>query len=234
MNQINYINKIIWINLDISIDRRNYMENLLKDVTIENIRINGIDAKKYDNIRNIINIDLERELTNYEIAVSLSHIKAINSLNFYNGEYFMVCEDDISFDNLKYFNETLEDIIKNSPTFDLLMLYKTSCNETNDLYSDWIEYYNKGIHLYGACCYIISRNGVNRMNELCQYIDDNNFVFNKNIKLNMSEYFLFKNLKTYCYKYNYIGITCGDSTIQSDLSFHRLSNEFQLELIKNR
>jgi len=146
----------------------------------------------------------------------------------------MICKDDISFDNLRYFNETLENIIKNSPTIDLLMSYKTCRIKTDELYSDWIEYYNKGIHLYGACCYIISRSGINKIIELCKYIDDNNFVFNQNIKLDFSEFFLFKNLKTYCYKYNYIVIIDTESTIQSELSFHRLSNEFQLELIKNR
>lgn len=234
MEKINFIDKILWINLDRSIDRKNHMLKLLNNINVSNLRIDAIDAKKYDNIKNIINIDLERILNDYQIAVSLSHIKAINTLNFIQGNYFMICEDDISFDNLKYFNETLEDIIKDCPNFDILMLYKTCCIETNDLYSNWIENYNKGIHLYGACCYIISRNGINNLTKLCKYIDDNNFIFNKNIKFDFSEFLLYKNLNTYCYKYNYIGIIDTDSTINSELSFHKESNKFQLQLIKNK
>lgn len=236
MNKINFIDKIMWINLDKSINRKEYMEKILKNIKIPNIRVSAIDGNN-NNLDKIITIEKERELSSLQIAVTLSHIKAISLLNNIEGNYFMICEDDISFKNLDYFNkdDTLEKIIKESPNFDILMLYKTCINDIDNEYEDWMNAYNKGIHLYGAVCYIISRDGINKLNKIVNYIDDNNFKFlNDKIKFDFSEFFLFKNLNTKCYKYNYI--TTGDfiSTINSAKSFQDTSNEFQLNIIKNK
>ena len=38
-------------------------------------------------------------MTKYEFACLLSHIKAITSLKDTDGNYFMICEDDISLKN---------------------------------------------------------------------------------------------------------------------------------------
>jgi len=229
--KINFIDNILWINLDRSNDRNIYMKDLLSNINIPNTRIKAIDGKEKNNLKNSINIEFERELPNNQISVTLSHIKAINYLNNIDGEYFMICEDDISFNNIKYFQEDLKTIILNSPEFDILMLYKTCIQEVNDLYCDWMEYYNKGIHFYGAVCYIISRKGIDNLVKLSKYIDDNNFIFNENIKFDFSEFFLFKNLKTYTYKYNYISTCTHESTIDSEQSFHLNSEKFQLEVI---
>ena len=101
-DKINFIDKIVWINLDRSKKRRSYMENLLKCVNIKNERISGIDGKIID-VENVIKkLNKKKEMSLGEIGCTLSHIKAINSLKYEIGNYFMICEDDIAFDNLKY------------------------------------------------------------------------------------------------------------------------------------
>jgi GR25 family glycosyltransferase involved in LPS biosynthesis len=229
--KINFISKILWINLERSVDRKNYMENLLKNINIENIRINAIDGKN-DNIRNIINIPFTRDLSNYEIACTLSHIKAINYLNKIDGNFFMICEDDITLNNLILFNTNLNDIILNSPEFDILILNKIYLNNLKNLYEKWNDY---NIDLIsGTACYIISRKGINKIIKNAEYLENNNFIFNQDKFFDVADIYLYKNLETYVYKYNFIGTIDKDSTIHNDhVNHHTLSTNFQIEEIIN-
>ena len=77
INKINFIDYILWINLDRSIDRFNYMNNLLSNLNIKNKRIEAIDGNNLD-VKSLKNFKVNRILINYEIACTLSHIKAIN------------------------------------------------------------------------------------------------------------------------------------------------------------
>lgn len=219
-NNINYINHIVWINLDRSSNRRENMELILSQINCLNTRISAIDG---------LNIDLsmfkllERPLTNYEIAVTLSHIKAINYLNNLNGEYFCVCEDDISFINISLFNHDLEYIIKNAPVFDILILSKTYNDKLNNLYTKWNE------KIYGAVCYIISKKGINKIISFAKFYD-NNFDITK--ELSIADWFLYTYTDSYVYKYNYISSLDQESIIHPEhLSIHKQSTLIQLETI---
>ena len=100
------------------------MELLLSNINVKNIRICGIDGKERQNLKELVNIPFEDEnLTNYEVACTLSHVKAISIIEYLEGDYFMICEDDISIENLHYFDINLFDIIKNAPYFEILMVY---------------------------------------------------------------------------------------------------------------
>ena len=147
----------------------------------------------------------------------------------------MICEDDISFDNIKYFpnNIDLKYIIDNAPSdFEILMLYKTSCDEIKEIYADWNEYYNNGITLYGAICYVITKKAVNKFINLVEYINDDLFIFSDSIVFDVSDKFIYKYLKTYTYKYNYITSIDQNSTLDSNLNFYRHSVNYQLNVIK--
>jgi hypothetical protein len=86
-----------------------------------------------------------------------------------------------------------------------------------------------------TACYIISRNGINKIINDCEYIDDNNFLFlNKDKKFNVADMYLYKNLETYVYKYNFISTINNNSTIHTDhVEFHNLNTKFQFEIIVN-
>ena len=233
-DKINFINNIMWINLDRSINRRTYMENLFKNINIQNTRINAMDGNNLNN--ELLNLKSNKNMTKYEIATTLSHIKAINYLKNITGDYFLICEDDIACDNLIYFKEkTLKNIINEAPKFDILLLHKTYLHEVNNLYSDWKYYYDKGLDytIFSAVSYIISRDGINKITNLVEYIDDNNFNFKENIDFNVSDIFLYLNCKTYVYKYNFFNTNNCESTIHNEqVQYQKKCENIQLNIIK--
>ena len=242
INKINFIDYILWINLDRSVDRFNYMNNLLSNLDIKSKRIEAIDGNNLD-IKSIKNFKVNRILINYEIACTLSHIKAINQCNSLAGNYFMICEDDISFDNLQFFNESIKNIILNCPdkNFDVLLLYKTYKYELKDLYSKWSDYYddsnyhnNKTVeHIAGAVSYIISKNAINKFTNIAKYTENNTFEFINDFIFEVSDIFIFKNLNTYVYKYNYITTLINSSNIHNEhVDYQFECNKKEFELIK--
>jgi len=235
LNNINFISGIAWINLDRSPERKKYMINLLKDINIPNYRINAIDAKAYEDIKSVYgDIPLAKELTNSEIACTLSHIKAINYFRDIPGDYFIICEDDICFNNLIFFNKNLETIIKECPKFDILLLNKTYNKPIKEIYAKWSDYYvNEPIDaIYSTVCYVISRSGINKLIKDALYINDNNFKLNKDHKLHAADIYIYENLDTYVYKYNYISTLLEESTIHDNhLDYHKNCNNYQLGII---
>ena len=204
--KINNINLILWINLDRSVERKNNMENILKNINIPNIRISAIDGDTYN-----FNHNFHPNMNKYAKGAVLSHIKAIKYLQNINGDYFMICEDDITFKNLNLFNNDLKHIIENAPIFDLLLLSKICSYKLDNLYTDYNNSKFKS-DIFGCGCYIISRNGINIFKD----------IINNNIKtgidvIGAADYYLYDNKKTYVYKYNFVDIiNKNDSTINPD------------------
>jgi len=235
LTNINFVSGIAWINLDRSPERKDYMENLLKDVNIPNYRISAIDGKAYEDIKSIYgNIPLYKNLSKSEIACTLSHIKAINYFKNIPGDYFIVCEDDISFNNIVLFNKNLETIIKECPKFDILMLNKTYKKSIKETYAKWHDYYieNPFDHIGSTVCYVISRSGINKIIQNAEYINDYNFKLNKNNSLHVADIYIYKNLDTYVYKYDYISTLLEESTIHNNhLDLHKNNDNFQFGVI---
>ncbi len=220
-NKINFIDGIIWINLDRSIERRNKMEQILSNINIPNYRISAIDGKELI----VPNYTFERKMSNYEIACTLSHIKAIKYLSELSGNYFMICEDDICFNNLAFFTEDLKTIIEKSPEFDILMIHKIYLCKLDKEYTDWNDHINKfGIdfQIGGTACYIISRNGINN-------------ILKKNDNFDVADMYLYKNIKTFTYKYNFVSVQGLDSEIHNNhLSYQNNCEKNQNKLVINK
>ena len=228
-DKINFIDKIVWINLDRSRNRKTYMEKLLKCVNVKNERIPAIDGKLID-VENVVKkLNKKKEMSPGEIGCTLSHIKAINSLRNEKGNYFMVCEDDITFDNLKYFNKfNFQKIIESSPEFDILILHKISKRNLDDDFTKW----NKKI--YSTACYLISKKGVDKMVNSCEYINDLNFKFNNlKKKFYVADNYIYSLLETWVFKYNIINTKDEYSTIHKDhLKYQIKKNKKNNKLIK--
>ena len=77
----------------------------------------------------------------------------------------MICEDDISLNNTILFKKDLKEIIKNCPTFDILMLQSSYFKEFNNEYEKWSDFYKKKPLSFIGCTgsYIISRSGINKI-----------------------------------------------------------------------
>ena len=234
-NKINGISYILWINLDRSILRKEQMEKILINITIPNIRINAIDGNTIENINDLVKINFQRNLNKYEIACTLSHIKAINFLENIEGNYFMICEDDILLNNLILFNIDLETIIKKAPKFDILLINKIYQFNLTDDYTNWNNHFEKTqTKIFSTGCYIISRDGINKIINRAKYIDNDTFIFNNLINFDVADTYIYKNLDTYVYKYNFITMALNNSEIHpSHLKLHSTSSYFQINEIIN-
>ena len=223
--KLNGIDKIFYINLDRSKKRNNKMINLLNHLNIDFERFQAVDGNDID-INNIIfkNNALHKkffdfiEMSNkFEIACTLSHLKLLKKILNEENRYFLVLEDDINFENLKYFKYDLKKIIDEAPDFDILLLYKTSEKIPDCIYTKW------DFNYLGTVAYIVNKKKLSKINEYYNIIGD---IYNltNNLKFNSADKYIYRLLNTYVYKYNIISTSYTDSTIHKEhLEFHMKS-----------
>jgi GR25 family glycosyltransferase involved in LPS biosynthesis len=217
--KINYVDCILWINLDSANERKTLTEFNLNNIKINNLRIVAIDAKK----KNITP----------EYACILSHIKAINKAKELRTKYCLIIEDDVDFSNLNIFPWMIEDVIKNAPEFDILIISKTFNYELDKLYTSWNEMKNNGKFIKGAVAYIVSENFVNYFVSKCAYFVHDEFTIYNSHNMDYSENYLYTNVNSLVYKYNVVYQTSNDSTIQNKmLNQYKINNEFQKNIIR--
>ena len=178
------------------------------------------------------NVNYERKLNNYEIANTLSHIKAINYLENIKGDYFLICEDNISFNNIILIDKDLKTIISECPKFDILILNKTYLSNINNIYVKWDNYYKplKNDYIGSSASYIISREGINKLIKFAKYADSY-FKLDKKNNLDASDIYIYKYLDTYVYKYNYVTTKNISTITKTDKPFDDKNNLFQLNII---
>jgi GR25 family glycosyltransferase involved in LPS biosynthesis len=221
-SKINFIDKILWINLDHSTHRRTNSENILKNIQIPNERISAVDGLKLI----LPKLTYERNISTFELACLLSHIKAITSLKNVEGNYFLICEDDFILNNTIFFSKDLKEIIQNCPTFDILSIQSTFNKELHSEYNKWSDYYIENPLSFIGCTgsYIISKSGIDKI------LTNNNFTDDTNYKLgypiNAADIYLYKYVDTFVYKYNFISSFNTDSIFNK--KFIRQYQKFNL------
>ena len=153
-----------------------------------------------------------------EIGCTLSHIKAILSLTNTEGSYFLICEDDIILDNVYMFNHDLKHIINNCPPFDILMLYKTYIDKL--LIKTYTKWNDLGEKPGGTLAYVISRQGIKNFSK---YNKMENSVIYATLPFSVADDYIYKNLNTYVYKYNFITTDpMNNSTLHDHTRIHSL------------
>jgi len=219
---------VLYINLDICKERNNYMINLFKKYNIVNYtRIKGIDGKKDKDkyIKSKINdgktLFKDEEIkytTHAEYGCSASHIKAIKY--FYeeiDSNYCIICEDDISFDLLKFYDKPLNEYLKELPyDFDICNLINT---DFNDKKTELIKY--KHLKHFMTCIYLISKKGAKKILDECYNYELNKIDFT-NINDVAADIMLYNTLDN-VYVYGlFIFRLNNDSTIhESHLDSHK-------------
>lgn len=231
--KINGIDGIAWINLERNKDRKKIMENILDKIPTENFYIQAIDGKENAYISNTFK---DSTLSKYEIANTLSHLKAINFLNQKEGNYFLILEDNISTKNAKLLEEDIERIIKYSPEFDILVLNQTYTKKIQQPsnYIKWNDYYvDENDYIKSTLAYIITKSAIQKIVETNKYIDDTNFEIEN---IDVADRFIYKKLNTYVYYLNYFGANSEQSTIHSQhLQLFRQNNLFHYKkILKDR
>lgn len=219
INKINKVNKVYYINLERNADRNNNMIEILNNFNIEYKKIEGLDGRKINNIKddyfcNSKNINYN---SNAEYAVLYSHLSTIKQAMDKEGDYFLIFEDDCCLDFCKYWNESLDKIIEDAPDdWEIIMLgYFTLNLNFESKYRLWNNDWS-------ALSYIIKKSSIVKINE---YIINNKFKLFEDV--NVADNYLFRIFKTYLYKYPLFTITNNNKS-----TFHNDHDQYQ-KIYKN-
>ena len=213
-NYLDGIDIIYYINLDRAKDRKKHMTKFFEDPVFYGkkiLRFNAIDHAKvnvYKKIQTNSVANINR-VTKPEYACLLSHLEVIRKFSKTNYDHALIFEDDLDFVNKNFWNEPIKDIIQNAPKdYDIIKVYR-HCNNAfmyNKLYTLWDikkENTNRLKGDWGMVAYIISNKAAKKlMNRI--YIH-NKYVLNDN-SLHVADYLIYKELKTYIYKYPFFNV----------------------------
>ena len=224
-DKINEISKIYYINLESSKLRNDNMINILENINVKYERHDALDGRKiiniknnyfedneFNNVNNVNNVN-----TNSEYAVLYSHLSLIDKLQYIEGEYFLIFEDDLSLDFQKYWNQSIKNIINDAPEdWEIIMLGYFTLNVKFDTnYRIWNNDWS-------ALSYIIKKSSIKKINE---YKINNKFkLFND---VNVADNYIFRIFKTYVYKYPLFTINNNNKS-----TFHNDHDHYQ-KIYKN-
>lgn len=161
-----------FISIEETEDRRSLLYEKFKKHGIKNITPHIY--KKYNDEDHIIESDLLERLSFGSRGPVTSHLKTIKS--WYNNtdeEYTFVCEDDLGFDTVEYWNFTWKQFFKNLPEdwgcVQLCLLreqyYQFLIGLRNRCWCDW-----------SGCAYLISREHARKLIET--YYPEDKFILN--------------------------------------------------------
>jgi GR25 family glycosyltransferase involved in LPS biosynthesis len=151
-----------WINLDRAQVRGEQLRNQLDERGIKHCRITAIDGKN-EPLTEFIPSGWNHGMVNkhkYELATTLSHLKAIHRFVRSGEEIGIVCEDDMIFEFEPRWPDSLQNIIDNAPAgWEILQLSLTLPNpkEWNKLKSSGRRYHRRQAHYFSALTYAIRR-----------------------------------------------------------------------------
>ena len=168
----------------------NYYNKLWHEKNLYNS--NNIDYSKINYIDYILFINEENSDILKNINIPVITMKILDNkilkdtLSNYDGNYFMICYNNILFDNLLLFNNDLKDIIINCPEFDILIIGSNLNNLQEDVYKK-IDYNEDSLK---NTCFIVSKNILNK-DIYNVYVYKYNFI---KIKNDFSELKIIKNI----------------------------------------
>lgn len=211
--------KIIWINLERSIERKKYMEELLNTNNLINIHISGIDGLNKSELDKIcIKND---NITDSENACTCSHLIALKYfIENTDEDEIIIFEDDVSFEFLNLIPYNWSELINHFPKkYDIIQLaVSSSLSITNKLVKISIK--NK---YFGTVAYLITRDKA--INLLDEYFI-NNMIDLKYKEMPTSDNIIISNENTYCIPI--FSYKVSNSTIHTnDLIFQRRSKKQQ-------
>lgn len=168
-----------YINLDRSKDRKKHIEEQIKTYKISNIeRVKAFDGSKIKNLK-IGEIDgykykntKKPNCKRSELAITMSHILAINKAYEKNKEYAIIMEDDIDFLLMPYWNLDFDNLLKDIPEdCDVLLLAHSSLEKNIKIVSNKI----KPTRVSGVC-YLVTKKGMEKINK---FYNDKSFIFSQ-------------------------------------------------------
>jgi GR25 family glycosyltransferase involved in LPS biosynthesis len=182
---------IFWINLERALERRNKMNELFLQYDLQAERIDAIDGNNINLDEYKQNYNLNSRMSKYEIACTLSHLKAIKTCYEKNLDYALILEDDITFDYFDYKKDTLKFLLEElgKVNGECIQL----CNIVNKkIFSNYATSEKLLIKsdLDGAAAYLITKNG---MKKVLDNIENNKVI-------DISEHMIFRITNNYIVK----------------------------------
>ena len=165
---------VLYINLDRSEQRNLKMVESLNKLNVNHIRVQGIDSHnlnknalkegEYQGFKYVIRQNLNFKPREKEIAIILSHIKALNKIIENNFDIAIVMEDDLSFQYVDDWNKQISNIITNAPKdWKILKLHTSTPQEVENNIALLKNIYYVPMSakaIQSAGCYIIKRSTV--------------------------------------------------------------------------
>lgn len=158
---------IFWINLKRSERRRNIMLEELKKYNLNHTRIEAVDGNDIDVDEYKKKYTINEQMNKYEIACTLSHMKAIKHSYDQGLEYALILEDDANFDYFPYKTDTLLELLEELKTIDgeCLQLANIIPKKEFSIYKNKFE--NKKMFktssAAGTQSYLITKNGMKKL-----------------------------------------------------------------------
>ena len=188
-----------YINLERSKDRQKHMLKQFVDYEVENIeRFKAIDGNYIKDLRkgevgDIKYINDYPDCTKYELAITLSHLECMRKAGEKGAFPFIIMEDDVDFLLINRWKKNIDQVIDEMPeTCDILHLFSHHGNKKGYIL-------NKD-HT-GAVCYIITRQGYDKLLKLLYDSEKNIWNFNKN--LNLEDIVIDDGIRKLYNRYNY-------------------------------
>jgi len=218
----NIFKNCYYINLDRSKERKDFIEKTYKNVkrikAVDYIDIQNNSVLDNNNIIynkcTILNkIGKIKHISYPEIAVTLSHLKAILTAKLNNLEEVIIFEDDVRCDYIDKWDKTVYDIIKIMPEdCECLQLFCSNqkvINKFKNCKNNFVKWtYNN----WGATAYYINKKGIDKIYKKFNIFKYNIILDNTNIPI-VADILIFDSLNTYTYTKPLFNHKPGNSTI---------------------
>jgi GR25 family glycosyltransferase involved in LPS biosynthesis len=243
---------IFYINLDRSekrnirmveeLNKMNVFYNRIQGVDSQNISKNALKEGEIQGYNYFIKSNLPFKPRSKEIAIILSHLKALNEMINKNFEIAIIIEDDISFQYIDNWNEKISEIIKSAPQdWKIIKMHTSSPKEIESN----INFCKRGINYIplntkspqSAGCYIIKKEAAIEILE--KYNINNIYTFPSKNEYVVCECIIFSVSNVYMYTIPYIcavdnNITCVGNLNPADQQSNKVIHSYWEKLGINK
>lgn len=231
-----------------SIIRNKKMIEALEKINCSYTRINAVDANIInknqlkegfiDNynykIKDNVKINVNFKPREKEIAIILSHIKALNYICDNNIEIAIIMEDDVSFQYVYDWNKQINDVLNNAPeNWKIIKLHTSAPQEVKKN----INLLNKNIYftpliysaIHSAGCYIIKKSTCEEL--LRKYYINNIYTFPSEKEYVVCECIVFSTSDIYMYTVPFIStvdnnVTCAGNYNIADRNTNKVIHNY--------
>jgi GR25 family glycosyltransferase involved in LPS biosynthesis len=171
MNKLEGFPNVYYLSLHESEDRRHTLYSQFHQYGIQDVK--GVLSKRFAETNDIIEGDYVHTLTDQSKGSIISHMRALDHwLKTTNDEYVFICEDDVSFETVPYWDFTWKDFISSLPNdWEVVQLLVV-----RDDFENKFEFRNRYWNDWALAAYMIRRDYAQSL--VNRYCIGEKFVFN--------------------------------------------------------